>query len=117
MRAKGKTNAILAGCIIFGIFAKYSLIEYTSEVKSMEMAAKLMQRIRPKAQNPQKEINEEILQQVQQVREQMDCLETRFNLASDDALIESAIYEMNALHVKYDYLLKRAKAMKVKVGA
>ena len=37
----------------------------------MEMAAKLMQRIRPKAQNPQKEINEEILQQVQQVREQM----------------------------------------------
>ncbi len=83
----------------------------------MEMAAKLMARIRPKAENPQDSLNQEILQQVQQVREQMECLEARFNLASDDALIESVIYEMNALHVKYDYLLKRAKAMKVKVGA
>ena len=82
----------------------------------MEMAAKLMARIRPKAENPQDSLNQEILQQVQQVREQMECLEARFNLASDDALIESVIYEMNALHVKYDYLLKRAKAMKVKVG-
>ena len=83
----------------------------------MEMATKLMARIRPKAENPQDSLNQEILQQVQQVREQMECLEARFNLASDYALIESVIYEMNALHVKYDYLLKRAKAMKVKVGA
>lgn len=50
-----------------------------------------------------------IITNVRELKKQLDGLENSFNLTSDTDLIESCIYEQNALMARYRYFIKLAK--------
>ena len=52
-----------------------------------------------------------ILAAIRQIQLQMECARSSFEDATDEALIDSYIYEIIALQKKYEYLLKTAKEM------
>ena len=54
---------------------------------------------------------EEILRAIHQIQQQLECAKNAFANATEDALIDSYIYEIIALHKKYEYFLKAAKDM------
>jgi hypothetical protein len=54
---------------------------------------------------------EEILRAIHQIQQQLECAKNAFANATEDALIDSCIYEIIALHKKYEYFLKAAKDM------
>ena len=54
---------------------------------------------------------EAILQAIRQVQMQMECVRSSFETVTDDALIDSCIYEIFALQKKYEYFLRTAKEM------
>ena len=43
------------------------------------------------------------------VRMQLNQAYTAFNMADDEDLVESCVFEINALQARYNYLLKQAK--------
>ncbi|MGN0134292.1 MAG: DUF2508 family protein [Anaerotignum sp.] len=52
-----------------------------------------------------------ILAAIRQIQLQMECARSSFQDATDEALIDSYIYEIIALQKKYEYFLKAAKEM------
>lgn len=52
-----------------------------------------------------------ILAAIRQIQLQMECARSSFEDATDEALIDSYIYEIIALQKKYEYFLKAAKEM------
>jgi len=50
-----------------------------------------------------------LLTEIRRVRRQMEAAYARFEMESDEDLVEAAIFEMNALHARCRYLLKLAK--------
>ncbi len=52
-----------------------------------------------------------ILSAIRQIQIQMECARSSFEDATDEALIDSYIYEIIALQKKYEYFLKTAKEM------
>ena len=52
---------------------------------------------------------EAILQAIRQVQIQLECARSSFQSVTDEALIDSYIYEIIALQKKYEYFLKTAK--------
>ena len=46
---------------------------------------------------------EEILRAIHQIQQQLECARSAFANATEDALIDSYIYEIIALHKKYEY--------------
>lgn len=54
---------------------------------------------------------EEILSALRQIQLQLECAQSAFRDVTDDALIDSYIYEIIALQKKYEYFLKAAKEM------
>lgn len=54
---------------------------------------------------------EAILAAIRQIQLQMECVRSSFQDATDEALIDSYIYEIIALQKKYEYFLKAAKEM------
>lgn len=46
---------------------------------------------------------------LERVREELNQAYTAFNMADDDDLVESCVFEINALQARYNYLLKQAK--------
>lgn len=54
-----------------------------------------------------------LIEQIRQVKQQLDDLETIFNNSSDGDLIESCIYRQNALHAQYRFLLSQSKTQGV----
>ena len=54
---------------------------------------------------------EAILLAIRQVQLQMECARNSFEMVTDEALIDSYIYEIIALQRKYAYFLKTAKEM------
>ena len=55
----------------------------------------------------------ELLEEIQRVRAQMDSAYCNFQFAMDPDLIDCYIYESNAAWKKYRFLLRQAKAAKV----
>lgn len=49
------------------------------------------------------------IEAIRRVCEQMDCVERRFSMETDPDLIESCIYELEALRAQYRYLLRGAR--------
>ena len=49
------------------------------------------------------------LQQLRDTRRQIDCVRASFDMQSDGDLIESCIYELDALQARYRFLFKRIK--------
>ena len=56
---------------------------------------------------------EALLKELNGVKEKLRWAETKFNLLEDEDLIESSIYEMNALTARYGFLIKMAKEKKI----
>lgn len=54
---------------------------------------------------------EAILSAIRQIQLQLECARSSFEDATDEALIDSYIYEIIALQKKYEYFLKAAKEM------
>ena len=54
---------------------------------------------------------EAILAAIRQIQVQLECVHSSFEDATDEALIDSYIYEIIALQKKYEYFLKAAKEM------
>ena len=54
---------------------------------------------------------EAILAAIRQVQEQLECARNAFDVAIDETLIDSYIYEIIALQKKYEYFLKTAKEL------
>lgn len=52
---------------------------------------------------------QEILLQIEKIKAQITLTRQNFDLATDDALIDSYIYELISLNKKYDYFLQQAK--------
>lgn len=52
-----------------------------------------------------------IVAAIRQIQLQMECARSSFEDATDEALIDSYIYEIIALQKKYEYFLKTAKEM------
>jgi predicted nucleic acid-binding OB-fold protein len=51
----------------------------------------------------------ELVQTVEMVRSKIDNLNANLNDAVDPLLIEGFIYELKALHTKYEFFLKKCK--------
>lgn len=51
----------------------------------------------------------EILEGIKQVQEELMLVRMRFDMATDESLIDSYIYEIIALNKKYQYYLRLAK--------
>ncbi len=51
----------------------------------------------------------EVLSAIREVCRQLDNVNARFAMESDDDLIEACIYEMEALRARYRFLLRKAK--------
>ncbi len=54
---------------------------------------------------------EKILLAIQEVQTRLICARQGFAAATDEALVDSYIYEITALQKKYDYFLKEAKEL------
>lgn len=51
----------------------------------------------------------EILEVIEEIQKKLQEAREKFDQATDDALIDFYIYEINALYKKYEYFLKMAK--------
>ncbi len=68
--------------------------------------------VRERLAQPDKEKREDrekLLLDIKKVSMQIAQAESRFQMASDEDLIDSCIYEMEALNAQYRYLLRKAK--------
>lgn len=60
---------------------------------------------------PQSTERAELMQSLSHTRMQLNQAYSGFNNAGDGDLIESYVYEINALHARYNYLLRRVKEL------
>lgn len=54
---------------------------------------------------------EKIITSIRQIQQQLAAARSAFENVTDEALIDSYIYEIRALHKKYEYFLREAKEM------
>lgn len=50
-----------------------------------------------------------IIEAIEKIKGELEAARHNFEMATDDALIDSYIYEISALNSKYQYFLKKAK--------
>ena len=53
--------------------------------------------------------HEELIRELREVQRQLDNVQSYFSMESDDDLLDSAIYQREALEARYRYLLRQAK--------
>lgn len=56
-----------------------------------------------------------LLDQIEQVRAHLEQMQNTFDTLTDHDLIESCIYQMESLEVRYNYLLKQARKQGISV--
>lgn len=59
------------------------------------------------------ETGKKILETIDEVKNQLEAVESKFNLCCEDELIESLIYEERALKARYAYLMSEAKRFNI----
>jgi len=69
-----------------------------------EMANRIRQKQRPPVPS-----DRELLEDMREVRRQLDAVQSFFAMESDEDLLDAAIYQREALHARYRYLLRLAK--------
>ena len=57
-----------------------------------------------------------ILRDLEALQKQIRQVDSNFNMATDEDLVESYIYESNALAARYRFLLREAKEQKSRLG-
>ncbi len=74
----------------------------------------LLEKIRTqKEKKKQTEFNKNLVKAIEEVKLQIESVESRFNLLSDSDLVESMIFEERALKARYTYLMGVAKEKNV----
>ena len=61
--------------------------------------------------------NLEILEDLEDIRLKLIQANTEFNIHTNSDLIESAIYNLESLETKYNYLIKQARKRKIQCDA
>lgn len=69
-------------------------------------------KIKPKSKSAMAK-NDDVIGEINTVKEQLRNVQNRFDLYTDFDLTESCIYEMEALEARYRYLIKKAKNQNV----
>ncbi len=54
---------------------------------------------------------EELLNEIEEIKLSLETAHSNFDNASDPDLVDSCIYELNAIQYKYKYLLKQMRKM------
>ena len=62
------------------------------------------------AERAQEAHRAQLLAEIRAVNRQLQCAQTRFNHICDSDLVDACIYEIDALHAQYRYLLQQARA-------
>ncbi|MBO5489433.1 MAG: YaaL family protein [Eubacterium sp.] len=62
-----------------------------------------------KKTNPAGHIREQLLSEIDLLHQSLETVNSNFENVSDPDLIDSYIYEMNALSFRYKYLLKQIR--------
>jgi len=70
-----------------------------------ELAAKMKLSKQP----PVPTSRERLIEDLREVRRQLDAVQSFFAMESDEDLLDAAIYQREALHARYRYLLRLAK--------
>ena len=55
--------------------------------------------------------SEEIKNDIKETKKRLEQARSRFQYERDSDLVDSCIFEINSLQAKYNYLLKRTRAM------
>ena len=63
-----------------------------------------------------KESKNDLLVNIENLKKEMTVVKSRFNMETDECLIDSYIYQMEALNKKYQYYLKQAKKTGMKAN-
>ena len=66
---------------------------------------------KPSAEFSAAQQEREIRRQMNDLRQAMEQAQLRFDLACEEELVDSCIYEMNALAARYRFLLRQAKEL------
>jgi len=69
------------------------------------------ERLRRRRQTQEQEEREALLESMAHTRGLIAQAYSGFNMSSDPDLIESYVFEINALQARYSYLLRRVKAL------
>lgn len=59
--------------------------------------------------NPVKQAKEELMKEIEALNQSMEIANSNFENVSDPDLIDSYIYEMNAISFRYKYLIRLMK--------
>ena len=65
--------------------------------------------MRVKKQNPVRQSKLQLLQEIEDLKQSLETANSNFENVSDPDLIDSYIYEMNAISFRYKYLLRQMK--------
>ncbi len=87
---------------------KKAYLSHTIHTMKIERGAGMNNTIKEILLRPQTE-EHPLLPAIRDVCRRMQALESQFSLQSDNDLIESCIYEMEALRAQYRFLLRQAK--------
>lgn len=60
------------------------------------------------------EETDELIRELREVKRQLDTVNRNFDMTADEDLVESYIYESNALLARYRYLLRSARESRAK---
>ena len=79
----------------------------------------LFQKLGFKKENSDIQVNtqsqdKEFFKDIQEVQNRLDSVNSRYDLTSDNDLVESLIYEQRSLESRYQYLIKTAKEKGIK---
>ncbi|MDR0531291.1 MAG: YaaL family protein [Oscillospiraceae bacterium] len=75
----------------------------------MAMINEWARRFRHHRQEPERSPQEQLIEDIREVRRQMEGLQTYFSLETNEDLLDAAIYQREALEARYRYLLRQAK--------
>lgn len=70
--------------------------------------------INPKTENNNIEQNKNFIDDIEEIKKRLDAVHQRYNLTSDNDLLDSLIYEEKSLLSRYEYLIKTAKQKGIK---
>lgn len=86
------------------------MIGTKQEETEMELVLKnLVETTLLKFRKPVRDEKQQLSDDIKDVKLRLEAARSRFEFASDDADIESSIYEMESLSVQYRHLLRRAR--------
>lgn len=67
--------------------------------------------MKEKKKNSLSEVHRQLLQEIDDLQQSLETANSRFDNVSDPDLVDSCIYELNALSFRYQYLLRQVRKL------